>query len=235
MLAFKYPSLLSRPVRRASGHQTGAALFIVVVVSLIVTLMGVQLVNRLVFGQRSALFETDLVLARENAEAALRDGERDVMCLQWVVTASGSGLGTGDFQFVPNSARTLANTRRSHCDIQATNATQNGSLGGTLGACTSGYITVLLDDVSTFPSPTTLNGCSNTIGSITRAPVVDFGTYATASAIWIPDSQPFYTVEVLLMPNGQVGQSIPYYRIRGTGFGRNKFTRVTIESIFRPL
>lgn len=203
-----------------AARQRGAALFVVVIVSLIVTLMGVQLVNRLVFGQRSTLFESDLAFARENAEAALRDAEQDVSCNQW-------DNSQGGYVFVANAGR-ASNQTRPHCDIKATNAAQNGSAGGSLGTCNNGYLTVILDDPTTVPSRTVRDACRTNLGAITKAPAVEFGNF-------IAFSLPYYTVEVLLVPNGQVGQNIPYYRIRATGVGRNKSTVVTLESIFRPL
>lgn len=206
------------------AHQMGAALFVVVLVSLVVSLMGAQLVNRLVFTQRGAMNEADLAIARENAEAALRDGEQDVRCRQWKVADDGTA---GSYVFVENASRPQGQ-KRPHCDIQATDPTQNGSLGGAIGLCANGYITVRLDDPNTLPPPAEIIKCRNAFGTITKAPLVDFGTFSLAT-------QPYYTVEVLLLPNGQVGQNIPYYRIRATGFGRNNLTKITLESIFRPL
>ncbi len=58
---------LYRALAPHPNRQTGAAIFVVVLMSFVVSLMSIQLVNRLVLGNRDVILEQDVAFARQAA------------------------------------------------------------------------------------------------------------------------------------------------------------------------
>lgn len=208
------PCHTMRPIASTRPHQyqRGAALFVVVMVSMVVTLLGVQLVSQLTSNTRTAMGEQDVSWARMAAEAALRDAERDVSCQQWNGTA---------YVYWAYTNQTGGNPR-AHCIVNPTS----------VGAKSS---------VALAKGPTGSEGCTKGMQLAPAAaasaaavcPEIDYGEVTGAPALTVGSAS--YAIDVISVSDGQVGQAVPYYRIRARGQGRNANTSVVLESVFRPL
>jgi Tfp pilus assembly protein PilX len=98
------------------------------------------------------------------------------------------------------------------------------------GTCNKGFLVapVLATQTST-QRAAALNACTVNIGAFTQARKFEVSTGIPVG------TEPRYSVEVIPVSNGQLGQIVPHYRITAVGFGRNSQTKVTLEVLFRPI
>jgi type IV pilus assembly protein PilX len=218
-LAFKPPAL---------ARQKGVALFMVLMVTLVIVALSVSLATNVFSDQKSSRSAADLAIAREAAEAALRDAENDLNCQQW------NGSAYAFFATSTGGTSTAPGNRRPFCDTDPSTQVceQLGDLGATQTCDTTangamaGIVAAPLVVGTTRGTPTNFQTCNVTYGAVTNQTA--FKTDGTTI------TQPRYAIEVFSdMPTGSKATK-PIYRITARGYGRNPSTTVDLESIFRP-
>ncbi len=227
---------------RPLQHQRGIAMFFVLVITVIIVGLSISLATGVFSEHKIARATADQAIARQGAEAALRDAELDLMCLFWNGTA-----------FVPNAA-----SKRTFCTPPTLESgAQRGGTGVT--NTSTGYVkangarfsdgirtaTLNLASAICEPTPSTPCGaqaeirppdfipptCRTELGSFTAQPALDIAGLTTAQP-----KTPIYCIE-LFLPTGASGGNTgvsPVYRIRARGYGRSDQTTVDLESLYRP-
>jgi Tfp pilus assembly protein PilX len=236
-------------------HQRGVALFMVLMVTLVIVGLSVSLAVGVFSEQKNARSSADQAIARQGAEAALRDAELDVTCQRWVITDASTKAG----EFQPYN--TADGNPRQYCDTTLQTGESRGAssaakdLTGTSG-CTAyvsgaalgsdGFSAPLgnagdpstrsnSDNInniaSASPSPSDFlpTSCRIQYGAITnQAELYPAGTLATPKT-------PIYSIEVISRPSLDAKSSLsPIYRLRARGYGRSESTTVDLESLFMP-
>jgi type IV pilus assembly protein PilX len=223
-------SLSPSPSPRFLAQQRGVALFMVLMVTLVIVALSVSLAVGVFGGQKSARSIADHAIARQAAEAALRDAELDLMCQQW-------NSATQSFAF-NNSAAVGSTNPRSFCDKVIDRCNQIGSTGRT-PTCVNGLVNAPLSTNGNVPAPTESNpfatgsNCSVAYGSITLQPKFELSGLSQQTQ----PAPPRYSIEQFTYnPSGEVGKDLPAYRITARGYGRGNAatTTVDLESIYRP-
>lgn len=201
--------------------QSGVTIFVVMIVVMVITLAAAQLVNRLISDTKTAMWEQDGAVARQAAEAVLRDAEQDILCRRWVVVKDVGGYAQPD----------LAPTDiRPHCEFNASTGEEIGGTDTGPDPCNRGFLLKpVAATVTVADRAEALDACKIRFGGVTRAP-----RFADSTGIGV-GREPHYSVEVIHVANGQLGQIVPHYRITATGFGRNDQTKITLEVLYRPI
>jgi len=216
-------SRLSLPSAARLERQRGVAL--IVALALIIALAGMALV-----GARSALLgesvsrnQLDIQVARQAAEAALRDAEKDLMLAPGAAPA-GAVCARGDDRPVLNQiARFTSACRRGQCataDWQNTDyaAAATTKVGEPWWPAEQGG--QWNNDMSTKPTRTSAAACAAFNGG------VPLGVFTGAAAVTGVARQPEYVIEPI-----RRGESF-FFRITARGFGYRSGTEVVMQSYF---
>ena len=204
---------------------------VVMIFMLALTILAALSVRMASTGEKAARNQLDQQVARQAAEAALRDAERDLL------------LPTG------------AKKTDALCERGDTRPLMDGGVGFFNATCTAGQCSLSMAayeaaDYAAAPAsgvvsepwwPAARGGLWNNafdakpsrekgaINCATFAGGVPLGTYTGAPPIAGVSRQPEYLVEVF-----QRGHST-YFRITSRGFGYDPATQVVLQSYFRPL
>jgi type IV pilus assembly protein PilX len=224
------PTLSSNPSPRRhaayTGHQRqrGVVLFMVLMVTLVIVALSVSLATG-VFGEhRMSRNAADLAIARQAAEAALRDAELDINCKVWSaatppalvkVTKTPPGVAIG-------SASAESAVARPICKLGDDGT---GTVKGTIATstCTDGLVSKAESAGDAMPSQTSLLGCS-----------AAYGKFTGQAPLQLVSKQPIYMVEEYIAPQQASGNAvIAIYRIVARGYGRDPSTTVDLESSYR--
>jgi type IV pilus assembly protein PilX len=225
------PSLASTCAKRRSAQlsrplaqQRGVALIMVLMVTLIIVGLSVSIATGVFSEQKFSRNSADHAIARQAAEAALRDAEVAILCQKW-------NASTKKYEFDASTGAKAASGNQaavaalSYCSSDPQLASQMGAAGAT-ASCLNGR--VLAKKATTAETPTKFNltdsGCSVAFGAVTGSTLLD--GMATP---------PIYLIEVLLNNDTGNNSATPTFRITARGFGRNPNTAVTLESVFTPL
>lgn len=186
-----------------SGEK-GAVLITALMFVVILTLIGVTAVMTTTMEERMAGNSRDRNVAFQAAEIALRDAERDILCLN----AAGTGSCT---RTMPISGQTGA------MDTTATSCSY--CLPGVYLPATSGDPVWVKKNLA--------SGSSDSVqfGSYTGA------TNIVGVAI---QPRYLIEVIRVLPPGESLTTKIYYYRITARGFGANANTQVTLQEVYRP-
>jgi Tfp pilus assembly protein PilX len=210
---------VSSPVLLNSLHrQRGVALFMVMMVTLIIVALSVSLATG-VFGEHKlSRSSADHAIARQGAEAALRDGEHDLNCDVWNETSQA-------FEFKSSTA----GNKRSFCTQAIEACRQLGNLGVTTDNCDNGMqMMALSTSDGQLPNSKPMSACSVKFGLVTGQP------QPAVDRLGAQPNTPIYSIEVFdYRITGGKG-STPIYRIRSRGYGRSETTTVDLEAIYRP-
>lgn len=218
-------SVLKKPA------QHGVALIVVLIFIVALTSLAIYSARDVSLGEKLARNQLDSQVAREAAEAALRDAEFDLQLKD-------GALRTGAF-----CARTYK-AERPITDPAAGSAYVADCLRGqcspspSVVANNSNYDTATLprgtnyeawwpaskggywnDDLSTKPTSAASANCAVFTGG------VPFGTFTGRARLPGVSRQPEYLIEKM---------SIDFVRITARGFGRNPNTEIVLQSYFRP-
>ena len=207
----------TRPLRRLAHRsaQRGAALWTVVVLSLMLGLLALAQTSGVMSQFKSARNERDMAIARQAAEAALRDAEAEVTCQVWQ-----SGVLTP----------TLATERPalgSHCDSLTP-------------ACTSlmpqqDRPGIRILGKSPPVAPAAIDWSQARGACSDGACAVELGEKTSASALSEVARQPKYHVDVLDADlTGAPGAAVPLFRISARGYGATAATVVDLQEVYRP-
>lgn len=244
------------------SRQAGFVMVTALILLTILAVAGIVAMRGSLFAERISANDRDRMLARENAELALRDAERDILGKKFDGTFCGSGSGCRALGARPQCDASI--TGSTPCDLDARSfwstgnlmgptpsaamesfANLNGGSGNTKGMYLSGSQTAcgkpLWSGANWGDSVT--RTCAGTITS--TVPVVDYGAFTGAPAI-SGVTQPQYLVEMFtgsVKDNpgtpGVAGSKM-FFRITAVGYGRSILTgstpaSVTLQSVFSPL
>jgi Tfp pilus assembly protein PilX len=221
------PTYSSESVRRTAtrallSRQSGVALFMVLMVLLVIIALSVSLAIGVFSEHRISRNTADSAIARQGAEAALRDAELDILCQAW-------NAGTNQFEFrssIPGPSNPNPSPR-SYCTQMPQTCTQIGSAGVDV-TCSNGMIAIPMSAGNSMPSSTTdFKNCKTNFGQFTGQPALQIAGLNSQPVT------PYYTIEVYQDNTGAKGIK-PIFRIRSRGFGRDQNTTVDLESLYRP-
>ncbi|QHJ00789.1 pilus assembly protein PilX [Xylophilus rhododendri] len=222
----RLPSAPQRPPQR------GVALIVVLLFLIAVTGIALVAARRALVDEGVGRNQLDMQTAREAAESALRDAERD---LYGAAPVNAAAISCTRPQAVPSPAdfdssctNGLCNTgdvtyASSNWSIAVANSTTNSeawwptSKGGLWN-----------DNVDSKPgrTPVTTSNCSFT-------GAVPLGTYTGAPAVRGVFRQPEYLVEYFERKSSG-GQEVDAYRITARGFGYSRRTQVVLQTVYSP-
>lgn len=240
----------NKAIKRVTGHGAGhpltvqRGLALVVVMLFLILISGISLVGvkESIFSEHAARNQLDYEVARQAAESALRDAERDLM--------------NPSLTLVPNSSCSRGDTQITEADFtaQCTN--------GLCRVNESAYAAVDWSKTSGGEVwwPASKGGQWNnqfadkpvripaTPGNCHFTGAVPLGTYTGAPALKSVARQPEYLVEYFRRKNVRINQVesqvytagrnanqwSPMYRITARGFGISAQTQVVVQSIFFP-
>jgi type IV pilus assembly protein PilX len=210
---------------RARADQQGVALVMVLMITLVIVALSSSLALA-VFGEhRLSRNAADVAVARQAAEAALRDAEHDLLCQVW----NGNG-------FVSAPAGGV----RAYCNgVNLPVAKELGSAGTQVGAgilstsnrCADGVVGAKQYDASvTTALGPDLTGvdCFVVFGTNTKQPAL---ALLGAGVALRP---PIYAIEVFADPSGDPKNAKYVYRLTARGFGRNPSTVVDLQEVYKP-
>jgi type IV pilus assembly protein PilX len=198
----------SRPGR---SSQRGVALLVVALLSALVGLIAMSQMGSVGGLFRAARDERDLLLARQAAEAALRDAEADVACMRW---------SNGVWEQVLASQ-----TVNTHCVSVAPHCSQMMPTGD------APAIRLLGRNPSTAPAAVdweksladcTAGGCAVELGAKTGAPTFDGVA-----------RQPRYQVDAFDVSAAGTAEPVPLFRITARGYGATAGTVSELQEVYR--
>ena len=218
-------------MRTRRNAQRGAILIVALLFLTILTILGVTAMTATTHEEKMAGYSRDTTLAFQAAEAALRDGRRDINSVVIPPFAAGGArnppiskaTGFGDGAKTPGS-----------CGVSPVPPQ-------TVGMCWPFNY-----DGNTSVPPAFNNTVSLIVGG--AKPSVEYGTFTGASmgtgpgvATTLLSAKPRYFIDVLCyVPPGESfgagsGDFCNFFRITAAGYGGNPNTRVIVQEIFlRP-
>lgn len=221
-----YAALRGKALHKSGQH--GVALIVVLIFIVALTSLAIFSARDVSLGEQLARNQLDSQVAREAAEAALRDAEFDLLLPTGTLRA-GAFCDRGTDRALSGTAAPSAfqaNCLRGQCRVPpAMYATTNydtapsatnyepwwpASKGGLWN-----------DDISTKPTTAASANCLTFTGG------VPFGTFSGRTRIAGVSRQPEYLIEALTNGTDLV-------RITARGFGRNPNTEIVLQSYFRP-
>lgn len=225
-------TIFTNGVRQQSSNR-GVALVVVLIFVVALSFIVIFSARNVSLGERLARNELDLQIAREAAEAALRDAEFDILLPSgalWTTTAGVSAkcsrglarpVSEGITFFQPNCARGqcgLPETRYTDSNFATATATSNtGEPWWPIGK--GGLWN---ENLASKPSTVNDPKCNTFTGA------VPYGTYSARPDIIGVARQPEYLIEYFATGAQK------NYRITARGFGRNVNTEVVMQSYFSP-
>lgn len=220
------------PLSHRAGHPSGAQRGVVLVVVLIfmLALAGIAIVSArsALLGEALSRNQLDIQVARQAAEAALRDAERDLLLTSanraGAVCQRGAERPTADNEGLFN-----ATCIRGQCSTAMTDLNSSDYVAGSSDAVVreawwpSGNGGLWNDNASTKPSAAVKDSvglCAAFTGG------VPLGTFTGTPALLSVAQQPEYLLE-------QLKRSGTMYRITARGFGYRAGTEVVMQSYFQ--
>ena len=226
-----------KPLTNSTLHKTresGLALVIVMIFLTAITGITIWAVRQSLLGEGMARNELDQVVARQAAEAALRDAERDIQNLSSSILANASCT-RGQEPPLRNKGFTETCTS-GLCNInQDVYATASWSAASSANAepwwpSDKGgqWNNTFGDKPDRAASTLDTSHCTFTGG-------VPFGTFTGAKYITGVAVQPEYLIEYFSRVSRVSLQPTPHYRITARGFGYTQRTQIVLQTIFVPL
>jgi type IV pilus assembly protein PilX len=232
MLMQTLSSSLPKQPRSFRNSQTGVALIVVLIFIVAFTSLALYSARDVSLGERLARNQLDAQVAREAAEAALRDAEFDLMLFKNETLRTGAYCFRGVDARPVNSAGGItgfsATCSKGQCNLPEANySNSNYSLGASTLANFEPWWPAAKgglwnDDLTTKPTGVNVN-CSFNGG-------VPYGTFTGRASIIGVSRQPEYLIE--LFTRNPFSNS--FVRITARGFGRNPNTEIVLQSYFRP-
>lgn len=217
------------------AKQSGLALVIVMIFLSAITGITIWAVRQSLLGEGIARNELDQVVARQAAEAALRDAERDIQNLSATILPNASCT-RGQEPPLRNKGFTDTCVQ-GLCDINSdlyataswTAASASASTAEPWWPSDKGgqWNNTFSDKPSRQPVTTT--NCGTFTGG------VPIGTFTGAAPITGVAVQPEYMIEYFSRVSRLSLQPTPHYRITARGFGYTQRTQVVLQTIFVPL
>lgn len=240
-----------KPKPSQAAKQRGFVMVTALIFLMVLSLLGVMAVRGSLFEERFAANDRDLMVARENAELALRDAERDILGLRFnsqptalVYCAPAACTNMRPAGTRPANAADAGNFW-SGSEIVEEVARNDGGVGlaiGLQGVYSSASATAcgkLVWSGADWQDGVTRT-CAGTI--TTTVPTIPYGTFTDAPFAQQGVTAPRYLIEVFTAKNFDTGTSSKklFFRITAVGFGRTigtsgARTSVTLQTTFSPL
>lgn len=215
--------LQARRPRRASAR--GIALVVVLMFLLVLTSLAIFSARYATLGESMARNQLDQERARQAAEAALRDAERDLLLSQTVRAANSRCDRRPDRPVVLRVAAFQADCTRGQCAPPALAATAaNWSTGANAEVWWPGANGQWNNGGAKPSVAAGLNTNCNFTGG------VPLGTFTGAPEITGVARQPEYLIEYFSRASGRAD----FFRITARGFGLNATTEVVVQTYFQP-
>lgn len=218
---------------RFRPYERGLALVIVMIFLSAITGITIWAVRQSLMGEGMARNQLDLAVARQAAEAALRDAERDIMNVSLAVLPNascsrGQEAPLGKKGFTQLCAQGLCEI---NSDIYATAGWSAGLAANAEPWWPSGKGGQWNNTFADKPSrqPVNTHNCSTFTGG------VPMGTFTGATAITGVAVQPEYLIEYFTRVSPISLKPTAHYRITARGFGYTQRTQVVLQTIFVPL
>lgn len=217
--AHRMPEKLNQTYSKTT--QRGVALIMVLLFLVAITGLTVWAARQSMLGEGMSRNQQDLEVARQAAESALRDGERD---LGGVVPPIGTTPFCAKRTILP--AKFTANCTTGLCFRNDASYSTNVWSSATTAAGAEPWWPTGKGGQWNTPG-IAISNCSGFTGGV---PV---GTFTGAPAILGVAIQPQYLIEYFkrAVPGRQ---EMPVYRITARGFGYSSRTQVVVQSIFLP-
>ncbi|KRB97768.1 hypothetical protein ASE11_13065 [Hydrogenophaga sp. Root209] len=221
----------------------------------VLSLLGVMAMRGSLFEERMSANDRDLAMARELAELALRDGERDILGLRFDGTYCRAPDGTTNCTLVrpqgtrPTNALDAGNFWvAANPVIDDIGLDDGGGIGGTANLL--GLYTASSSTACGMPIWSGANWVDGTLparscaGSIAApVPTVAYGTFTDAPLNGPAGTiAPRYMIEMFRADDLNITPTSNklFFRITAVGFGRTqgpggRATSVTLQSVFSPL
>jgi type IV pilus assembly protein PilX len=228
------------------SHQ-GFVLITSLIFLIVLSLLSVMAMRGSLFEERMASNDRDLAMAREFAEMALRDAERDILGLRFDGTLCAPTTGTECRNKRPDGTRPGANGNNFWSDpniaaiISSTDGGMNEASIARRGVYNSMSITACGMPIwsgANWNDGNTTRQCAGTIGA--AVPTIPYGSFTNAPFEAPAGTEPpRYLIEVFTSPEltGQDNYKL-FFRITAVGFGRTQGiggrTSVTLQSVFSP-
>lgn len=212
--------------RRQGGacSQRGVAMAVVLMFLLIITGLALFSARYATMGESMARNQLDAERARQAAESALRDAERDLLLADGVLP-SGALCDRSSVRPVFANFSAFSNScPQGQCAMAANTYTSSDYSDGSNAepwwpAAQGGLWNNNFDSKPRGTTPS----CTFTGG-------VPLGTFTGAAAIAGVARQPEYLIELIRRGGGRV----VYFRITARGFGTSERTQVVLQSYFQP-
>lgn len=220
---------------------------------IVLSLLGVMAMRGSLFEERMSANDRDLSMAREMAEMALRDGERDVLGLRFDGTYCRAPDGTTNCTLVrpqgtrPTSAADAGNFWvAANPVIDDIGLDNGGGVGGTANLL--GLYTARASTACGMPiwsgaawGDGVVRACGGSIAA--AVPTVAYGTFTDAPLNGPAGTvAPRYIIELFKADDLSITPTSNklFFRITAVGFGRTqgpggRATTVTLQSVFSPL
>lgn len=228
----KTTSSLTHTTCHSPPHaERGVSLIVVLMFVFAISGITIWAARQAMLGEGMARNQLDMEVARQAAETALRDAERDIMNMNDAVLTNASCSRGRDRP--PQATDFTATCARGLCI-----ANEAVYAASTWNAATvtepwwpTGRGGRWNNDFSTKPSrePVNNNNCNNFTGG------VPLGTFTGMAAIKGVAVQPEYLIEYFRRSSSVTYQPTNYYRITARGFGYRLRTQVVLQTIFVPL
>lgn len=210
---------------KRSQHQSGVALVIVLMLLLVITGLALFSARYATMGEGIARNQLDAERARQAAESALRDAERDLLLAEGAAPA-GALCPRAAVRPVFNNFSAFANTcPAGQCAIPDTTYTQSSFTSASTTAepwwpeGSGGLWNNNFDD-----KPRGASADCDFDGG------VPIGTFTGAAAIAGVARQPEYLIEIVRRGSGR----LVFFRITSRGFGVSERTQVVLQTYFQP-
>lgn len=215
--------------QKIAGQQ-GISLVVVLIFLTAITGITIYSVRQSLFGEGTARNQIDLEVARQAAESALRDAERDIMNLS--TTALTGASCTRGRDRLPIPADFTSDCQQGYC-IFAESSYANANWHDATSASTSNVEPWWpTSKGGKWGAPKTAPIASSDCSTFTGG--VPYGTYTGSARIQGVANQPEYLVELFSRTSPVSRQPTNYYRITARGFGYLQRTQVVLQTIYVP-
>lgn len=212
--------------------QRGISLPVVLMFLLVITLLGTLGIKRATVNERLTRNQLDYEVARQAAETALRDAERDLLIPNGTIRPGAACARVDDRPLIdavrePNFSTTCP---RGQCRFEMTyydtsefDAATTATNPHPWWPTTSGRGGQWNNDETTKPDGIAASGTNCTFNG-----AVPLGTFTGTARLAAVSKQPEYIMEYLVRGDDK------FMRITARGFGADLNTEVVLQSYFRP-
>ena len=197
-------------------RQTGVVLITGLIFLMVLTIIGITAARMASLEERMSGNRRDLDVARQAAEMALRDAERDIQ-----------GVGTRTPVIMVSKLTGFS----VNCNEDGMAASGDDGLCDRRGGVPTHTNTSITWPAFTIAA-TGINYPAFT-ADMTAAPSIAYGAFTGAPAIAGLSAQPRYIIEGFIKSSG--GQNYAYYRITARAQGANANTVVWLQEVFKPV